>query len=121
MSFLRYSWQKVRGLVADVNDKLIRLQSGFKKELLREVKNFGADVQAFRIDFEKNGPMVAGIAPLEAVDRLKHFQNLFDIKQRKRINLSSGEELFGYKVTDFPDLTKTEKELNLLDRLVESR
>lgn len=90
VSDLRYSWKKLRKLVMDVNDKLIKLQSGFKKDLLREIKAFSVDIKSFRQDFDKNGPMVAGIAPLEAVDRLKHFQNLFNVKKHKFTNLSSG-------------------------------
>lgn len=39
------------------------------------------------------------------------------VRKRKWVNYSSGEELFGLPVTSYPELEKTEKELMLLDRL----
>lgn len=61
--------------------------------------------------------MVLGLDPMEAVDRLKKFQQLFDVRKRKWVNYSSGEELFGLTVTEYPELEKTEKEIQMLDRL----
>ena len=39
------------------------------------------------------------------------------MRQRKWENYSSGEELFGLPVTQYPELEKTEKEIQMLDRL----
>jgi len=114
---LRYGWKKLRKLATDVADTLSRLQVGFKRELMKEVKLFIVDVCSFRQDFETNGPMVPGLDPMEAVDRLKKFQQLFDVRKRKWINYSQGEELFGLTVTQYPELEKTEKEVMMLDRL----
>ena len=38
------------------------------------------DARAFRADWILRGPMVAGIGPMEAVDRLKKFQQFFDVR-----------------------------------------
>ena len=54
--------------------------------------------------FQKNGPMVAGVAPREASDRLFIYQNQFDALYRKYITYTEGEELFGLPVTEYPDL-----------------
>lgn len=35
---------------------------------------------ACRHDWEANGPMVAGLDPLSAIDRLKKFQSLFEVR-----------------------------------------
>jgi dynein heavy chain len=114
---LRYSWRKLRKLSTDVSDNLSQLQVGFKRELIKEVRHFIVDVQSFREEFDHNGPMVPGLDPMEAVDRLKKFQQLFDVRKRKWTNYSSGEELFGLTVTEYPELEKTEKEIQMLDRL----
>eukprot|EP00854_Cymbomonas_tetramitiformis_P002070 gene2070-2767_t len=114
---LRYSWKKLRKLATDITDNLTCLQVGFKRELLKEVKVFITDVVAFRQNFDENGPMVEGLEPTEAVDRLKKFQQLFEVRKRKWTNYSSGEELFGLPVTEYPELERTEKEITLLDRL----
>ena len=92
------------------------------------------------------GPMVDGIAPQEASDRLNVFQvcssvalsvicacnvalcivictclstvqSRFDELWRKFSTYSAGEELFGLMVTGYPNLTRMKKELNLLQKL----
>ena len=55
------------------------LQVGFKRELIKEVKLFVSDAQAFRQDWEANGPMAPGLDPMDAVDRLKKFQQMFEV------------------------------------------
>lgn len=54
-------------------------QVGFKRELIKEVKQFVVDAQFFRKDWEANGPMVPGLDPMEAVDRLRKFQQMFEV------------------------------------------
>ena len=38
------------------------------------------DARAFRSDWQLQGPMVPGLDPMEAVDRLKKFQQLFEVR-----------------------------------------
>ena len=40
---------------------------------------FVLDAQEFRQDWEANGPMVPGLDPMDAVDRLKKFQLMFEV------------------------------------------
>lgn len=61
--------------------------------------------------------MVDGITPREASDRLAIFQAQFDELWRKYVTYSGGEELFGLTVTEYPDLQRIKKELNLLQKL----
>lgn len=61
--------------------------------------------------------MVPGLEPMEAVDRLKKFQQLFEVRKRKWESYIIGEELFGLAVTQYPELEATEKEILMLDRL----
>ena len=63
------------------------------------------------------GPMVEGIEPREASDRLNIYQARFDELWRKFQTYSGGEELFGLPVTQYPDLQRIRKELNLLQKL----
>ena len=55
-------------------------QAGFRKELVKEVAAFVGDARAFRTEWELQGPMVPGLDPMEAVDRLKKFQQLFEVR-----------------------------------------
>ena len=61
--------------------------------------------------------MVEGIEPREASDRLNIYQARFDELWRKFQTYSGGEELFGLPVTQYPDLQRIRKELNLLQKL----
>ena len=38
-----------------------------------------ADAQAFRRDWDAGGPMVPGLDPMEAMDRLRKFQQMFEV------------------------------------------
>mmetsp|Transcript_13743 Transcript_13743/g.31844 ORF Transcript_13743/g.31844 Transcript_13743/m.31844 type:complete len:4493 (+) Transcript_13743:136-13614(+) len=114
---LRLAWNKVRKLAGSVNDKLNQLQAGFKRGLVTSVKSFVQDTKAFRTDFEGNGPMVPALPPMEAAERLKKFQRLYQERERKWISYSEGEQLFGLPVTHYPELQQTKKELDLLEKL----
>ncbi len=114
---LRPNWRKVHKLSGDTSDTLAGLQEGFKRDLIKEVKAFVTDAAAFRAEWETSGPMVTGLDPKDAADRLKKFQQLFELRKRKWTNYSSGEELFGMNVTAYPELEQTEREIALLDRL----
>ena len=114
---LLFKWRKLRAVAEKCTDEINNLQHGFKKGLTQEVQKFGADVIAFRNDFEANGPMVEGIKPSDAMERLKRYQRQFDDKFRKWMTYMAGEELFGLPQHTYPELTKTKKELELLDKL----
>jgi len=64
--------------------------------------------------------MVAGLAPREASDRLNVCQLHFDDLWRKFQTFSGGERLFGLQVTDYPELQRVRKELNLLQKVSRS-
>ena len=66
---------------------------------------------------QQEGPMVQGIPPREASDRLNIYQARFDDLWRRFQIYTDGEELFGLPVTDYPDLGRIKKELNLLQKL----
>lgn len=56
-----------RGFARSVSDR-------YKKTLIETVNTFKKDVKSFREGYEQKGPMVTGIAPREAVERLKRSQ-----------------------------------------------
>ena len=116
-SVLRSKWNSLVDYAEKVTDELAELQETFKRKLLLDIKEFVHDVIVFRNDFLANGPMVMGIKPREAVDRLRRFHEEYEIHERKCNLYRSGEELFALASTDYPELTKTKKELLLLDIL----
>ena len=68
-------------------------------------------------DCSQCGPMEPGVVPREASERLLICQNNFDTLYRKFITYTGGEELFGLEVSEYPELLKIKKELNLLQKL----
>jgi hypothetical protein len=64
------------------------VQVKFKRDLVKEVAAFVQDAQTFRKDWEANGPMVPGLDPMEAVDRLKKFQQMFEVRPHACCRLS---------------------------------
>uniref|UniRef100_H3D9I4 Uncharacterized protein n=1 Tax=Tetraodon nigroviridis TaxID=99883 RepID=H3D9I4_TETNG len=85
--------------------------------LICKLNNAGNLPKIFYLDYEKDGPMVLGIAPQDASDRLIMFQNRFDNLFRKYITYTGGEELFGLPVTQYPQLLEIKKQLVLLQKL----
>ena len=65
----------------------------------------------------QSGPMVSGLHPREASERLSIFQAQFDELWAKFQTYSGGEQLFGLTVTDYPALQTVRKELGLLQKL----
>jgi len=114
---LRYRWECLVDYAERVTDELGELQESFKRKLLREIKEFVNDVIVFRNEFVANGPMVPGISPKVAVDRLRRFHEEYEIRERKFNLYRNGEELFALQHTMYPELVKTKKELVLLDQL----
>lgn len=75
------------------------------------------DVQEFRVKFEQKGPMVPGIEPREALNRLRMFSEEYSIRQRKFDSYNSGETLFGLPHQKYPELEQTQKQIELLEKL----
>ena len=55
------------------------------------------DVKILRQQFEDEGPMVQGITPKEASDRLKRFENEYELKKAFYDINKRGEDLFGLR------------------------
>ena len=121
VSELQYAWKKLKKQADDVGDGLVSLQSNFKKDLVRNVKQFVVDVMSFRNDWEANGPTVPGITPMQGHERLQRFKRTYDDKKRRWEEYQAGEELFGLQITDYPELTKTKKEIDLLEKVPSPR
>jgi dynein heavy chain len=74
------------------------------------------DIADFKTDYEKNGPMVDGILPKEAIERLKRFDEIRSERAQFTINYKE-EELFGLQHQKYPALEKTKAELANLKKL----
>lgn len=114
---LRANWKKLLKQCETRTEELSKAQMKFKRQLLKDIKEFKRDVEQFREDFLRNGPMVDGIQPNDAVDRLSRFKEEMKIRERKMDSYRGGEDLFALPLTDYPELIQTQKELKLADQL----
>ena len=116
-SVLKTQWAAILSASQSVMTNIQGLQSGFKQDLLDNVRLFKSTVKAFRADYELNGPMSRGVSPLEAITRLNKYKREFETLNRKYELYAGGEKLFGLPSQSYPDLEATKKELKLLDQL----
>ncbi|KAI8792083.1 dynein heavy chain 5, axonemal [Biomphalaria glabrata] len=114
---LSYGWKKLSAQAVSMQENLLLIQPAFKADLLSGVEQFIQDSNEFTASYDKCGPMEDGIPPREASDRLNIYQARFDELWRKYTTYSGGEELFGLPLTEYPDLMRIKKELNLLQKL----
>ncbi|CAH8665291.1 unnamed protein product [Schistosoma haematobium] len=114
---LRYEWEKLCKQMLEVQNQLVDVQPEFRNNLLENITTFNENCSTFYDDYDKVGPMVRGIPPREASDRLIIFQNRFDNLYRSYITYSAGEQLFGLPITEHTRLDDIRKQLNLLQKL----
>jgi dynein heavy chain len=87
-------------------------QVAYKKNLIKKSAEFKKDVIDFRSTFNRSGPLQADCPPKDAVERLKHSKEQYDIRARKQAIYLIGEDLFGLPHQQYPMLDKTKKELD---------
>ncbi|XP_076826623.1 dynein axonemal heavy chain 5 [Brachyhypopomus gauderio] len=117
MDSLTYAWKTLKTLVVQTQNTLEVIHPSMKAELVSEVEKFQFTAQKFYNDYDNSGPGVVGLTPREASDRLQVYQAQFDELWRKYVTFSSGEELFGLTVKEYPDLHRIKRELSLLSKL----
>ena len=96
---------------------MVGIQIQFKDTLHTNVEQFAIDSHTFVTDYTNEGPMVEGLTPQEASERLGIYQARFDDLWRKYQTFSDGERLFGLPVTDYSELHRIKKVLSLLQKL----
>lgn len=81
-----YLWSKWSNLI-DLSEKIGKNlaveQTQYLKTLKKDIKVLVKDITDFRTDYEKNGPMVEGIIPKEAIERLKRFDEQYEVREHQ--------------------------------------
>ena len=117
LSSLRQSWSSVIALCRQVETKLTRGQKQMSLVLQSAIEIFKKDIVDIRAVYDQRGPMVPGIDPREAVERLRRFKEEFEIRTRKSDLFAVGETLFGLSHQSYPVLDQTRTELGHLSQL----
>jgi len=117
LDVLRKNWAELQADSKSKQEELSLQQIQYRKDLIKTVNAFKKDVVKFRADYEQNGPMVRGIPPREAVERLRRFREEFEVRSRKQDIYYVGEDLFGVPHQQYPSLDQTKQELFYLATL----
>ena len=116
-SAMMQAWRKVVELADSVGDNLSAVQGIYKKQLVNDIKEFTYDIRQLRKDFEANGPLLPGIKATVAVEKLKKYKQELASREHKMDVYRAGEELFALRATRFTEVTKTKKDILLVDQL----
>lgn len=116
-SYLRSNWSNLVDMSEKIGKNLSVEQTQYLKKLKINIKELVKDITDFRGDYEKNGPMVEGISPKEAIERLKRFDEQYEVREQQYKINKKGEELFGLQSQKYPALEKTKAELKNLKKL----
>jgi len=111
------NWENLVANSEVIRNDLQGEQAEFKMNLIKGVKALITDVVKFRQDFETKGPTVPGLEPREALNRLRQFSEEYSVRKRKYDSYYAGETLFGLPHTEYPLLTQTSSQIDLLDKL----
>ena len=114
---LKSKWKNLVEKSTQRQNELQETQNFYKRDLIKSVRFLITDVHEFRKDYDKNGPMVNGIKPRDAVERLRRFKEEYSVRERNFEINYAGEELFGLPHQQYPELEATKRELDLLAQL----
>jgi dynein heavy chain len=114
---LQRNWSNLVKTHEERQEEFSLRQVSYKKNLIKTVNSFKKDVNEFRSLYDRHGPMVKGIPPREAVERLKRFKEEYDVRARKQDIYYLGEDLFGLPHQQYPKLDLTKQELGYLSQL----
>ena len=103
------AWRSLQRRALEHHQELVAVQPAFKRQLLDNLRIFRIDVNDFCADYETNGPMVQGLTPRQASDRLIIFQNRFDALWRRQTSYEGGAELFGLSMPTMTSINRIRK------------
>lgn len=114
---LQKDWGSIVAQATQVRNDLQQRQANFKYNLVDGINKLKVDVVKFKDDFDQNGPMVKGIEPKEALNRLKQFSEEYSIRKRKYDTFYAGETLYGLPHQQYAELEDIQKKIELLEKL----
>lgn len=81
--YLWSKWSTLIDLSEKIGKNLAVEQTQYLRTLKKDIKVLVRDITDFRADYEKNGPMVEGIVPKEAIERLKRFDEQYEVREHQ--------------------------------------
>ena len=101
---IRYNWTKLIEQANESLNILLQVQPVYRNNLEAEVREFSKQCNKFLISYRNEGPLILGLSPREASDRLFLFKSTFDALYKKFETCTGGQRLFGMPVITLPEL-----------------
>lgn len=79
-------------------------QVGLQQQLLVDVAALKADSEMFKHDWEHESPLLPGLSPQEALNKVTHYQQTVLLRWARFEFCAAGEALFGLPQTPMPQL-----------------
>eukprot|EP00698_Gefionella_okellyi_P008565 TRINITY_DN2129_c0_g1_i1.p1 TRINITY_DN2129_c0_g1~~TRINITY_DN2129_c0_g1_i1.p1 ORF type:complete len:4495 (+),score=1467.97 TRINITY_DN2129_c0_g1_i1:46-13530(+) len=117
VDMLGTKWDRLKELSSKSMDTLQAIAPTMRGRLLSDIDDFKKEVKRFKADYDSRGPMVPGLPPKVASDRLGQFKEMYEDRNRKYEMYNLGERLFGLPITDYPELAQLQRDFKLLERL----
>ena len=77
---------------------------GLQRQLLADLGALKADAETFRLEWEREAPLLSALAPQEALNRVTHYQQTVLLRWTRFEFCAAGEALFGMPRTRLPQL-----------------
>ncbi|XP_050528019.1 dynein axonemal heavy chain 8-like [Daktulosphaira vitifoliae] len=117
LTLLTETYEKLKIKTCEVPQRLVNIYVPMRMELKLGIKRLKSDIFIYDTQFNEKGPMVSGLTPSEASERVIIFQDKFDELVVLMDRYQEGERLFGVKITEYPSLTEKKRIFNLLQKL----
>lgn len=77
---------------------------GLQRQLLADLGALKTDAETFRLEWEREAPLLSALAPQEALNRVTHYQQTVLLRWTRFEFCAAGEALFGMPRTRMPQL-----------------
>ncbi|KAJ3097104.1 Dynein heavy chain 10, axonemal [Phlyctochytrium planicorne] len=112
-------WEAMLAKATEVDDALIPVKAKFTETTQNQVKEFKAELKAFKDEFSLNGPGTIDQDMERGTELLKEAKDTVANFLLKRESLVRAEKLFNLNITSYPELFDLEHAIKELERIYE--
>ena len=114
---IRSEWDRLAQEAQSLVDSTTVIQVTYKKQLIINVRAFGADIRNFCRDFEEKSTQKDDLTPDLAMIKIKKYESDVKFMEEKMEKFNVSEELFGLQSTIFVEMVKVRREIDLRSKL----
>ncbi|KAI8847268.1 dynein heavy chain and region D6 of dynein motor-domain-containing protein [Chytridium lagenaria] len=113
------AWEAMLARATEVDDALIPVKAKFTETTQNQVKEFKAELKAFKDEFSATGPGTIDQDMVRGTELLKEAKEAVANFLTKREGLVRAEKLFNLNITSYPELFDLEHAIKELEKIYE--